>query len=180
MMCFFLSSCANSYIDNNATHLWRHGYSVKSLCRCHQNTWSRKHLIYWNNGTQFIPLARIWYFNQCVIFCCRNFSWQRKPVFYLSVRECLHWASASMFPVLLAILLWLNCLDFLMGCNPHWSDMMQNAGADAPNQSLTLRVNRPWNDTRTVVFYDVLCCGRQLCERCATGFLIVCCIINLK
>ena len=26
---FFLSSCANSYIDDNVTHLWRHGYNVK-------------------------------------------------------------------------------------------------------------------------------------------------------
>ena len=33
---FFPSSFANSYIDNNATHLWRHGYNVKNLCRCRQ------------------------------------------------------------------------------------------------------------------------------------------------
>ena len=35
-MCFFPSSFANSYIDDNATHLWRHGYNVKNLCRCRQ------------------------------------------------------------------------------------------------------------------------------------------------
>ena len=35
-MCFFLSSCANRYIDDNATHPWRHGYNVKNLCRCRQ------------------------------------------------------------------------------------------------------------------------------------------------
>ena len=31
-----MSSCANSYIDDNATYLWRHGYNVKNLCRCRQ------------------------------------------------------------------------------------------------------------------------------------------------
>ena len=34
-MWFFLSSCANSYIGDNATHLWRHGLNIKNLCRCH-------------------------------------------------------------------------------------------------------------------------------------------------
>ena len=33
---FFLSSCANSYIGDNATHLWRHAYNVKNLRRCRQ------------------------------------------------------------------------------------------------------------------------------------------------
>ena len=36
MTCFFMSSRANSYIDDNATHLWRHGYNVKNLWHCRQ------------------------------------------------------------------------------------------------------------------------------------------------
>ena len=36
MMCFFLSSCANSYIGDNATYLWQYAYNVKNLCHCHQ------------------------------------------------------------------------------------------------------------------------------------------------
>ena len=31
MMCFFLSSCANSYIGDNATYLWWHAHNVKNL-----------------------------------------------------------------------------------------------------------------------------------------------------
>ena len=33
---FFLLSCANSYTDDNATHLWWHAYHVKNQCRCYQ------------------------------------------------------------------------------------------------------------------------------------------------
>ena len=33
---FFLSSCANSYIGDNATHLWWHAYNFKNLCHCYQ------------------------------------------------------------------------------------------------------------------------------------------------
>ena len=33
---FFLSSCANSCIGDNVTHLWRHADNVKNLCRCRQ------------------------------------------------------------------------------------------------------------------------------------------------
>ena len=35
-MCFFMSSCVNSYLGVNASHLWRHDYNVKKLCRCRQ------------------------------------------------------------------------------------------------------------------------------------------------
>ena len=33
---FFSSPCPNSYVDDNATHLWRYAYNVKNLCRCRQ------------------------------------------------------------------------------------------------------------------------------------------------
>ena len=36
MMCFFLSSCANSYIGDNTAHLWQRAYNVKNLCYCRQ------------------------------------------------------------------------------------------------------------------------------------------------
>ena len=32
----FLSSCANSYIGDNATHLWQYADNVKNLCHCRQ------------------------------------------------------------------------------------------------------------------------------------------------
>ena len=33
---FFLSSCVNSYIRDNATHPWWPDYNVNNLCRCRQ------------------------------------------------------------------------------------------------------------------------------------------------
>ena len=33
---FFLSSCVNSYIGDNTTHLWQHANNVKNMCHCCQ------------------------------------------------------------------------------------------------------------------------------------------------
>ena len=31
-----LSSCVNSFIGDNANHLWQHADNVKNMCRCRQ------------------------------------------------------------------------------------------------------------------------------------------------
>ena len=81
MMCFFMSSCANCYIDDNATHLWRHGYNVKNLCRCRQvrmgpNNRRKIYCEMIKDKIYFIEFGYIFGFQLSPVSCCIHIGWE--------------------------------------------------------------------------------------------------------